>query len=112
MELGGEEEGLKKGSVVVDCRVTVFPFFWVVTFFRGVRPLGPVAVVCRFTLFPFYFQQRAPDPELNYTALLPVYGTIKNRLFRDEIKFIMLPLYVHTRKKDVVTDNFFYPFFT
>lgn len=65
----------------------------------------------RFTLFPFYFQQRSPNPEDNYTALLPFYGILKNRLFRDEVHFILMPLYVATRKKDVVTHNYVYPFF-
>lgn len=65
----------------------------------------------RFTLFPFYFQQRAPDTNLNYTAFWPFYGTTKNRLFRDEIKVILFPGYVQSRKKDVVTDNYLFPFF-
>ena len=63
----------------------------------------------RFTLFPFYFQQRSPDTNKNYTALLPFYGQLKNRLLRDEINFILLPLYMQTRKKDVVTDNYLLP---
>jgi hypothetical protein len=67
--------------------------------------------VRRFTIFPFYFQQRAPETGLNYTAVVPFYGDLKNRLFRDEIKFVMFPLYSETRKKDVVTDNYLYPFF-
>ncbi len=67
--------------------------------------------VRRFTIFPFYFQQRAPDTNLNYTAVVPFYGDLKNRLFRDEIKFVMYPLYSETRKRDVVTDNYLYPFF-
>jgi hypothetical protein len=65
----------------------------------------------RFTLFPIFFQQRSPVPELNYTALVPLCGTIKNRLFRDEIRFIAFPLYAKTRKKDVVTDNYLFPVF-
>lgn len=65
----------------------------------------------RFTIFPFYFQQRSSDPSKNYTALLPFYGTIRGRLFRDEFKAVLAPLYVRTRKKDVVTDNFLMPFF-
>src|SRR5438477_494076 len=65
----------------------------------------------RFTLFPFYFQQRSSNPELNYTALVPFYGRLKNRLFRDEIRFVLLPLYARSRKKDIVTDNYLYPFF-
>jgi hypothetical protein len=65
----------------------------------------------RFTVFPFYFQQRSPDTNENYTALVPFYGHIENRLFRDDIFFVMFPLYSETRKKDVVTDNYLYPFF-
>ena len=65
----------------------------------------------RFTLFPLYFQQRSPDPDLNYTALFPFYGRLKNRLFRDEIRFVMFPLFSQSRKKDVVTDNYLYPLF-
>ncbi|MFM2293705.1 MAG: hypothetical protein RLZZ350_118, partial [Verrucomicrobiota bacterium] len=63
----------------------------------------------RFTLFPFYFQQRSPEPALNYTALMPFYGTLKNRLLRDEIRVIMFPAYAQTRKRDVVTDNYLFP---
>ena len=65
----------------------------------------------RFTLFPFYFQQRSPTPTDNYTAILPFYGHLQNRLMRDETYFVMWPGYVQTRKKDVVTDNFLVPFF-
>jgi hypothetical protein len=66
--------------------------------------------VRRFTLFPFYFQQRAADTNLNYTAVFPLYGRLKNRLFRDEIRFVLFPLYGQSRKRDVVTDNYLYPF--
>jgi len=65
----------------------------------------------RFTLFPLYFQQRSPDTHEKYTALVPLYGHLKDRLFRDEIFFVMFPVYSETRKRDVVTDNYFYPFF-
>jgi hypothetical protein len=64
----------------------------------------------RFSLFPLYFQQRSDDPSQNYTAIVPFYGHIKNRLFRDEIKFVMFPLYSRSHKQDVVTDNYLYPF--
>jgi len=66
----------------------------------------------KFTLFPIYFQQRSSNnPALNYTAVGPFYGHLKDRLFRDDIKYFMFPLYSETRKKDVVTDNYLYPFF-
>ncbi len=65
----------------------------------------------RFTIYPLYFQQRSSDSNENYTALIPFYGHLKNRLMRDEIFFVMFPLYSETRKRDVVTDNYLYPFF-
>jgi len=65
----------------------------------------------RFTLFPIYFRQRSDDPARNYTAFLPFYGHLKQRLLRDEIFFAMYPLYIQTRRKDVVTDNYLYPVF-
>lgn len=63
----------------------------------------------RFTVFPFYFQQRSPDPALTYTALVPFYGQLKNRLLWDDIHFVLFPLYARTQKRDVVTDNYVYP---
>jgi len=65
----------------------------------------------RFTIFPVYFQQRSSDTNENYTAVVPFYGHLKHRLLRDEIFFVMFPCYSETRKKDVVTDNYLYPFF-
>ena len=63
----------------------------------------------RFTIFPFYFSQRSPDTNFNYTAVAPFYGHLKDRLFRDEIFFVMFPGYGQTRKRDVVTDHYCYP---
>ncbi|HEY3863201.1 MAG TPA: hypothetical protein VGO59_15070 [Verrucomicrobiae bacterium] len=65
----------------------------------------------RSTFFPFYFRQRSKDTNLNYTAVFPFGGHLENRLFRDDIKFILFPIYSETRKKDVVTDNYVYPMF-
>jgi hypothetical protein len=42
---------------------------------------------------------------------VPFYGDLKNRLFRDDMKFVMFPLYSETRKKGVITDNYLFPFF-
>ena len=64
-----------------------------------------------FTIFPFYFQQRSPDTNENYTAFFPFYGHLNGRLFRDRIFFIMFPIYGQTQKRDVVNDNYSYPFF-
>jgi hypothetical protein len=88
-----------------------------------------------FTLFPFYFQQRSADPEQNYTAVFPIYGQLKNRLFRSEMEWVMWPLYIKTKRRpsastnpddpylalpnrylsarrgDITTYNFLFPFF-
>src|ERR1041385_847840 len=63
----------------------------------------------RFTIFPIYFQQRSSDPTQDYTAVGPFYGHLFNHLFRDEIRYVMFPVFSETRKKDVITDNYFYP---
>ncbi|MBU6410861.1 MAG: hypothetical protein KGR98_10790 [Verrucomicrobia bacterium] len=65
----------------------------------------------RVTIFPFYFHQHSTNPEKNYTAVVPFYGHLKNRLFRDEIFFVMFPVFGETRKNGVVTDNYLYPVF-
>lgn len=65
----------------------------------------------KLTIFPFYFQQRSTNEALNYTALMPFYGTVRNRMLRDEVKVVMFPLYSMTRKRDVRTHNYAYPFF-
>jgi hypothetical protein len=84
--------------------------FWQLLSFAG-GPTQKETDRDRFTLFPFYFQQRSSDPDQNYTAVVPFYGHLRNRLFRDEVFFVMLPFYVKSRKKDDVTENYFYPFY-
>jgi len=82
-------------------------FFQLLSFAGG--PTQQETARDRFTLFPLYFQQRSSDPGENYTAVFPFYGHLEHRLFRDEIFFVMFPLYGETRKKDVVTDNYVWP---
>lgn len=63
------------------------------------------------TVFPFYFRRESSDPEKNYQALFPFYGKVENRFLRDEVKVVLFPLYVQSKKKDVTTDNYLVPFF-
>jgi hypothetical protein len=74
-------------------------------------PMDTNDVRHRITIFPFYWQQRSENTNENYTAVAPFYGHIKHHLFRDEIYFVMFPFYSQTRKHDVITDNYVYPFF-
>jgi len=64
----------------------------------------------RVMVFPVYFRQRSSNTNDNYTAVFPIYGRLKNVLFRDEIYFVMFPGYSRTRLRDVVNYNYFYPF--
>jgi hypothetical protein len=84
-------------------------FFELLSFAGGQEPDGNGER--RFTIFPIYFQQRSPDASNNYTALVPFYGHINGRLFRDKIFFVMFPIYGQSQKNDIVTDNYLYPFF-
>jgi hypothetical protein len=65
----------------------------------------------RTTFFPIYFRQKAKDPDDNYVAIVPIYGRLKNRLFRDRVFFVLLPFYLQTEKRGMVTDNYVFPFF-
>ena len=84
-------------------------FAQILSFGGGRQP--DEALTRRFTLFPFYFQQRSEATNLDYTAVFPFYGHLQNRLFRDKIYFVMFPLYGQSQRKDIVTDNYLYPFF-
>lgn len=65
----------------------------------------------RWTLFPVWFWQGSDDPKRRAWALFPLYGRLERRLFRDEIEFVLFPLWSRTRKRDVVTENWLYPLF-
>lgn len=64
----------------------------------------------RFNVFPFFFYQDAPDPNRRFWGLLPVYGTIRNRLGLDQIRFAAFPLWAETRKGGSRTENILFPF--
>ena len=85
-------------------------FIQLFSFSGGEDPKG-FKMKRQVTIFPVYFQQRSPLTNDNYTALVPFYGHLKHRLFRDDIFFVMFPIYGQTRKMDVVNDNYLYPFF-
>lgn len=84
-------------------------FCQILSFAGGQQQQGDYTT--RFTLYPLYFQQHSTGTNGDYTALIPFYGHIENRLFRDKIFFVMFPIYGQSQKKDVVTDNYLFPFF-
>jgi len=65
----------------------------------------------RYTVFPFFFHQSSSDPRDRYTALFPIYGRLQNRVFRNEIDFVLFPLYSRTTKQVIFTPLEPEPFF-
>ncbi len=62
----------------------------------------------RFWLFPLYFQGRDKHGE-EYAALFPLGGRIHEFLGRDEIEFILFPLYLRTELNEVPSHSFLWP---
>lgn len=67
--------------------------------------------VIRRSVFPIYFEQRSRSATNDYLAIVPFYGHLENRLFRDEIDYYMFPIYSRSRKGEMVTRNYLYPIF-
>jgi hypothetical protein len=63
-----------------------------------------------FEIFPFWFSRQTGDGELNYRALFPIYGTIKNKLGFERLSWTLFPLYVQNEKRGAVTTSTPWPF--
>jgi len=64
-----------------------------------------------FNIFPFIFSSFSENKSENYFAFFPLYGKLKNRFFKDEISFVLFPLYLQTKKGKSVNNNILWPFF-
>ena len=62
----------------------------------------------RFWLLPFYFQGRDKDG-INYKAIFPLGGTIREFAGRDEINFILFPLRVTSKLNDLRSSSWLWP---
>lgn len=65
----------------------------------------------RQTLFPLYFRQESNSGTNDYLAVIPFYGRVRNRLFRDEVRFVLPPLWVESTKRGMITRNVLFPVF-
>lgn len=65
-----------------------------------------------FTLFPFVFYRDALEDEEDHFGLFPVYGNLKNTFSKDEIKFILFPVYMKTRSGGDRTTSVLWPIFS
>ena len=64
-----------------------------------------------FMIFPFYITgtSKKYGP---YTSILPIYGDIYERFWRDEYHYVLFPLYGRTVNKGTTNYNILYPFFS
>ena len=65
----------------------------------------------RLWVLPFYFGGHARDGK-DYWALFPFGGTIREFLGRDEIKFVLFPLWSRSRVNEVEATSILWPFFS
>jgi len=60
--------------------------------------------------FPFVFYNNEEDTNNNYLALFPLYGDMKNKFGKDDIRFFLFPLYMKTDVNDEITTSVMWPF--
>jgi hypothetical protein len=63
------------------------------------------------TLLPFYVAGES-EKRGSYRAIVPFYGDIYDRFWRDEFHMVMFPLYGSTVNKGTTTKHYLYPFFS
>ena len=64
-----------------------------------------------YTLIPFIFGRKDEQGEKSFFAFFPFYGTLKHKYGKDEISFVLFPLYLKTRQEGMTNRNFVWPFF-
>lgn len=63
-----------------------------------------------FTLFPFIFYRSADEQSGSHFGMFPLYGNLTNKFHKDEIKFVMFPLYLRTTSGENITTSYLWPF--
>ncbi len=62
-----------------------------------------------FNLFPFIFYNNEEDKNNNYFAFFPFYGGLKNKFAKENIKFLLFPLYMKTISGGEITRSIMWP---
>lgn len=65
-----------------------------------------------FTFFPFIFYKDALEDDKDHFGVFPVYGNLKNSFSKDEIKFLLFPLFMKTKDEGNETTSILWPFFS
>ena len=63
-----------------------------------------------YSLFPLVFGRKDEDPAESYFALFPVYGKLRHKFGKDEISFVLFPLFLRTSEGGMNNYNFLWPF--
>ena len=63
-----------------------------------------------FDLWPFWFSRETGAPETSYHALFPIAGRVKYRFWRDDLRWVLWPLYLRTEKNGLITTSTPWPF--
>ena len=92
-----------KREDAVDSNMWVLP-----TFLRTSREMPEGERKTDYTVFPLFFWGTSPSDQ-KYFAFFPIYGTLKNRLARDENFFVLFPIYNHSRINDHHSKNVLFP---
>ncbi len=72
---------------------------------------SPTAVPYQtFDVWPFYFSRRTGNEALDYKALFPIVGDVKQRFGQDRLKWVLFPLYGRFEKSGVTTTTVPWPF--
>jgi hypothetical protein len=64
-----------------------------------------------YMLFPFVFGKKDENPRNSYFALFPLYGRMRHKFGKDEINFVLFPLFLQARKESATNTNILWPFF-
>jgi hypothetical protein len=63
-----------------------------------------------FEIWPVWFSREAGDPAESYRGLLPIAGTVRNKLGMDRFSWVAFPLYAQIDKGGAVTTQTPWPF--
>ncbi|MEW6144020.1 MAG: hypothetical protein AB1598_03270 [Thermodesulfobacteriota bacterium] len=63
-----------------------------------------------YMLFPLVFGRKDEDPRESYFALFPLYGRMRHKFGKDEVNFVLFPLFLQTREGGATNNNFLWPF--
>ena len=75
------------------------------------EPGGKKSSDLNWTLFPILWGGSETN-QGSYFAVFPVGGTIRKFLFKDEIWFVLFPLYMHTHEAAYDANHILFPFFS